>query len=128
MAQVSQSPVSKNIKIVIQENFRRLISSLKKSSEVDLFLQDFLTKTEKIMLAKRLAVAFMLEKNYSYNEIEYILKVSPSTIAKIQQILESGKGYQVGVKKLMGQEELDMFWKEVRKMVHMIGKGKRVFG
>ena len=80
------------------------------------------------MLAKRLAVAFMLEKNYSYNEIEQILKVSPSTIAKIQQILESGKGYQVGVKKLMGQEELDMFWKEVRKMVHMIGKGKRVFG
>lgn len=43
-----------------------------------------LTPTERIMLAKRLAIITMLERNHSYYEIAKTLNVSISTIHRLQ--------------------------------------------
>lgn len=55
------------------------------------FLSEFLTPTEQMMLAKRLAVIFLLAQGFSIYRIQQILKVSPSTVARIKLQLERGK-------------------------------------
>jgi uncharacterized protein YerC len=54
-------------------------ASLNPSSFIDLFL----TPTEKIMLAKRVAIAILIKRGYSYDLIKSCLKVSQSTISGI---------------------------------------------
>lgn len=128
MVQLSRRPLSKFIYNSILESLDWLLRHLSKKEEVDTFLHDFLSKTERLMLAKRLAISLMLQKGYSYTEIRATLKVSPSTIYKIQQNLENGKGYSVAIKAFAKREELERFWNGVRDVLHTIAKGKKVFG
>ena len=58
----------------------------------DLLLKELLTETEKIMLAKRLAVLCMLDKGLSAYYISQILQVSTSTVDRIELKYEIG-GY-----------------------------------
>ena len=127
MVQLSRKPLSKYVSDSILESFRWLIGSLSQRDEVHTFLQDFLTRTERMMLAKRLAVALLIERGFGYREIGEVLKVSPSTVGKIQQLLDNGRGYRVAIKKLAKREELEQFWKDVRALVRFIGKGRRVW-
>ena len=57
----------------------------------NLLLKEFLTETEKIMLAKRLAVVFMLYEGVSRYYISEILLLSPSTVDRISLSYEVGK-------------------------------------
>jgi uncharacterized protein YerC len=49
-----------------------------------------LTKTEKVMLAKRLAIIVMLDRGDSYYKIESSLNVSGSTVKRLHRLQESG--------------------------------------
>ncbi|MBU1070895.1 hypothetical protein KKG65_00610 [Patescibacteria group bacterium] len=69
------------------------------------FLNDFLTSTEKIVLGKRLALALMLLKNSSIEDIIDALKVSKSTIYKTKEWLEiAGDGYRNALQKIIDQD------------------------
>lgn len=80
------------------------------------------------MLAKRLAIAAMLTKGYSYKDIGDVLKVSPTTVLNIKNWLErGGEGYKMAIKKLAEREVMDNFWKEVGEILKwMAGPGKLV--
>lgn len=128
MPQLSKFPVSNKIKEEIMSSFCWLIANFNSEKEVYKFLDDFLSKTEKLMLAKRLAIAMMIEKGYSYFEIRDTLKVSTSTILRISHWLDkSGEGYRLGIAKLMKKEKLHNFWEEIEDLIEIVGKGKRVF-
>lgn len=49
----------------------------------------FFTRTEKIVIAKRIAIGFMLVKGYKYDQIVSKIKVSHGTIAKIADSLKN---------------------------------------
>lgn len=66
MTQVSKYPVHRDVEKRMFEIFKTTISNLKHSEEIEDFLEDFLSPVEKIMLAKRLAIAVLLAKNYTY--------------------------------------------------------------
>ena len=57
----------------------------------DILFREFLTDTEKIMLAKRLAVLCLIDDSVSEHYISYILSVSPSTVSRISLSYEQGK-------------------------------------
>ena len=80
MPRASRRPIDKNLDHELRENFASLISSLQNSYEIEGFLNDFLTKEEKIMLGKRLMLHLMLENNYPTSNIETSLKVSRETV------------------------------------------------
>jgi|SRR3990172_2445063 len=66
--------------------FSLFISSiiLSNSKEKALSLvEDLLTPTEKIMLAKRFSIAYMLIQGYQYSTITQTLKVSKSTVGQM---------------------------------------------
>ena len=54
-----------------------------------LFTQQFLSTTEQTMLAKRVGVALLLKRGYTYSAIMNYLKVSKGTIAKIAEIIHA---------------------------------------
>lgn len=128
MPQISRFPLKKKVREEIIRSFWWLIACFQRESEVERFFNEFLTETEKLMFAKRLAIALMLEKGYSFYDIRNTLKVSTSTIFRISNWLEkSGGGYRVAIKKFTRKEKLDEFWKEIGSFVEVIGRGKRVF-
>lgn len=125
MTQISRYPVSSTVNKQILQLFRNAISSLKDSEEIDEFLEDFLSPVEKIMLAKRLAIAVMLAKGYDYQSIKAILRVTPSTIAAVSIRLKySGRGYKKTVEKILREEKINDFWQRVDLVISSIPQSK----
>lgn len=86
----------------IFEIFIETIVSLKNKEEVENFIADILSSSEKTMLIKRLAIAIMLGKGYTYDAIDNTLKISRPTIMNVSYWLKNGKsGYQRAVKKII---------------------------
>ena len=52
---------------------------------------ELLTKTERIMLAKRLEMMLLISKGVSTHTISRVLCVSPSTVARFELAVSSGK-------------------------------------
>jgi TrpR-related protein YerC/YecD len=72
------------------------IAATRNSREAADLLTDILGKQELEMVAKRLRVAELLLDNYKYDDIIEELKVSPTTIARVQVWLQdSGDGYRM---------------------------------
>ena len=111
MSQISKYPVSKQISDRIFEIFLNTLVNIKNEDDADQFISDLLTPTEKIMLAKRLAIAFLLEKDYDYRTIQKIIRVSTGTIAIVNLSLHHGsKGYKKLISKIVQQEKLTGFF------------------
>lgn len=107
MAQVSVFPLSKKVYERIFEILFKSIAGIKKKKEVEDFFNDFLSPTERIVLAKRLAIAVMLAKGHDYSTIRKTLKVSPPTIAAVNGCLRyAGEGYQKVIDRLMKEEAI----------------------
>src|SRR3989344_5978957 len=80
--------------VLLEKLFNKLISIFMKAQEkksLSLLIDEILTTTEKIMLAKRLAVILMLSGNTPQHKIADALKVSPTTVVKISLGIEIGK-------------------------------------
>ena len=74
--------------------FGKLVSVLGKAQDkqyLNNVMNELFTSTEKIMLAKRLAIVLMLVNNIPQHRIVDILKVSPTTVAKASLRIEIGK-------------------------------------
>jgi TrpR-related protein YerC/YecD len=107
MAQVSRAPLSKEVYERVFEIFFKTIVKITSKKEAESFFRDFLTPTEKIVLAKRLSIAILLTKNYDYETIRQVLHVSPPTIATVNRPLKyGGEGYKMIIGKLLREEEV----------------------
>lgn len=114
MTQVSKYPISKIVADRIFEIFLKTLVEIKNKEEADQFISDLLSPIEKIMLAKRLTIAFLLEKGYDYRAIRKVLRVSSPTIANVNLARQYGsKGYKQLVLKIIREEELKNFIENV---------------
>ncbi|MBI4067124.1 hypothetical protein HY407_01975 [Candidatus Gottesmanbacteria bacterium] len=123
MSQVSRRIIKKNI---AQKIDKLLLDSLNISSHGKMsseFLDDLLTPTEKIMLTKRLAIAYLLLKGYPYQVINQTLKVSNPTIRTIALILQyKGRGLRYTIDKLLKVEKWRNFFEELGDLaVELVG-------
>ena len=103
--QVSKKNVNKQVEKRIFKALYQVLADLRKPEGVKKFLDDVLSKTERTVLAKRLGIAWYLNKNRSYDVIRQDLKVSSATIATVQQGLEkSGEGIKLALKTIEADE------------------------
>jgi uncharacterized protein YerC len=102
MPRVSPRPLKKEIEKEITANLDWTLSQLKSEPVAKDFLEDFLTDEERLMLAKRLAVVYLLKEGFSYGKISEALKVTPVTIGKIRLILRLVKPRTLDVLNRMG--------------------------
>lgn len=89
MSQVSKHQLSSKIYTKIFSLFPQFLSRMTSRGKLDLFVNEFFAPTEKIVIAKRVAIAFMLTKGYTYEIICNKLKVSHGTVAKVATFLKS---------------------------------------
>lgn len=100
--------------------FEKAFLNLKSVEDARIFLNDLLTRTEKTMIAKRLAIAVLLTKGYDYRSISSTLKVSATTInAILKQQTIDGRGYKNIVGKILRDEDLESFY---LKLTRHLGK------
>jgi len=83
MSQVSKRKLKPKAEVNIQKTFIKILSSFKTEQELGIFLESFLSKTERIMLAKRFLVLYLLEKENKIQEIADTLNITPATIVKL---------------------------------------------
>lgn len=113
MTQVSRYPISTKVADRIFEVFLKTLVEIKSDKEADQFISDLLTPTEKIMLAKRLAIALLLEKGYDYRTIQKTIRVSAPTITSVNTALKYGsEGYKRLVVKIIREEKLINFFED----------------
>ena len=119
--QVSKKNVNKQIEKRIFKSLYQVLADLKKPEEVKKFLDDVLSKTEKTVLAKRLGIAWYLNKKKSYDVIRQDLKVSSATIATVQSWLEKGgEGLMSAIKTIEADEWAGEMAEKVKKSVKKI--------
>ena len=128
MAQVSKYLLSDKIKSEINSLFLETFPLLYRQEDILNFIEDFLSPTERIVLSKRLTIALMLKRGYSYEAIKKLIKVSQATIADVNLKLKySGKGYHKILDKILIEKKIVGIFDAIEKFaleVLTIGKGK----
>lgn len=126
MPHLSRHPLKQAVYQEITQELGWLLTSIGSEGEMIQFLGDLLTKTEKTMLAKRLTIARLLLRGWSWNQICDFLKVSRSTVNRLQNWLEGGgKGFRLAVKKLDRKEEIEKFWSKIDEAVKALNRVSR---
>lgn len=112
MPQVSRNKLSKKTEDELIRNLNLVFSKIQSASEMQIFQQALFTDTEKLMLAKRLAMIVLIEDKQSDSEISHILHLTRITVAKMRYFYEArGDGFKIALKKLEEQKQLDSFKK-----------------
>lgn len=110
MPQVSRWKLTKEDEQNLLDALQLVFIKLTKNEDMNAFLKSLLTDTEKLMLAKRLAIVVLLNENLPEGQIAEALHVTRMTVAKMRYYLDShGEGYQLALQKLKEQQLMDDF-------------------
>lgn len=126
MGRVSKRRIDPEIEERIFEIFWDYIASLHNPRDVQEFLISLLSYTEQVMLAKRLSIAILLSRNYTYENVDETLKVSPSTVGMVhKQILIGATGYLKAIKHIQNQENQEIFLNKLEEILLKLSLPKR---
>lgn len=89
MSQVSRRFIKPETEAKINDLFEDCLTFCSTKESTKTFINDLLSPTEKTMLSKRLAIAYLLLKKYPYETIKSLLKVSQTTIGSVSLMLKS---------------------------------------
>lgn len=82
MPHVSRWRLNKKVWQSVFDLFLEALARAKNKAEAEVFVTGFLAPTERIMLAKRFAIFFLLERGVERREIKETLKVSYATVSR----------------------------------------------
>lgn len=91
MTHISSKKLKKETLNKLYDQFGKALEKSSRKSGVSFFLGDLLTRTEKIMLAKRFAVIYLLAQGLPTSYIAESLRMSYTTITKMSIKYETGK-------------------------------------
>lgn len=121
--QLSKLKLNTNIEKQMFETFYQAIADIGNKSETEIFLKDFLSKVERIKLAKRLMVAWSLEKGKSYDFIKENFKVSSATIASVDKMMtKKSAGFSLIFRKIEAEEWASKTAKKITEFFQSIAK------
>ena len=114
MTKVSRLPLRNDVWGRIFKLFIETLAGVKEETKLEMFVRDFFSPTERIMFAKRLAASVLLSKGHSYQNMRQILRISPSTIARINlKVKYEGKGLNVVIADILRKQDARIIWKEI---------------
>ena len=125
MSQVSKRVLTSDIAERLFQNFWEMFANIKQAHQIQIFLEDFLSPTEKIMLAKRMAIAILFSKGYDHRTISSMLKVSTTTVNNIARFLNAKTpGYQLLIKKYSQKQSTKEFIQELERYFYRLQPGQ----
>ena len=125
MTQVSKRILARGLKGKVYQTFWEVVAKLKKSDEAQIFFGELFSKIEKINFTKRLSIVILLHKGYEWRAICDLLKVSPTTVAKMASKMESN-GFELLFEKVESDEGWREFFKELGKLYLTVTHGDKV--
>lgn len=106
MSRVSRRLLDRDVEEKIYRLLVECVAESKDQNAAGNFIDILLTKTEKLMIGKRIAIALMLVKGYSPIEIDEKLKVSQATVYTVRSWLdEKGAEYYDLLRKIAHRDE-----------------------
>ncbi|MFZ2764041.1 MAG: helix-turn-helix domain-containing protein [Minisyncoccia bacterium] len=131
MAHVSKKKLSENVEKALRTKLVEALRVIGKDKKVSYALKELLTYTESTMLAKRLAIVYLIHKDKSILDICETLNVSSSTVIRMWDKYDRG-GYK-SIEQVFHKLEpsiLDMIEMFLSIMPPIVGKGrlKRIVG
>ncbi|MCL5438703.1 MAG: Trp family transcriptional regulator [Patescibacteria group bacterium] len=118
MGRISRRILNRELAESIFRLFIETVIELKNPTDAQNFIEDLLSPTEKVMLTKRLAIAILLSRNYTYDEIVDKIKVSRPTIMNVSYFLKHGKsGYQKVINKIFVNQKKEEFVDKIEELL-----------
>jgi len=120
----------RNSRFVLAENlleklfdlFFEVVGNKHSKNEFKKIFVDLLTPAERIMLAKRVAIIYLLMKKIEYYNICDRLKVSPTTVAKYALLMEKSEGITSTFIQIVKVDKVKIFLEEVFNIIFAPGK------
>jgi len=110
MPHLSKQKLDSQLHEKLFDELQKLIANTS-ARESTLVVTTLLTETERLMIAKRFASAFMFSKGYSQYQVWKTLKISPSTAQRLFNAYENG-AYSKLVK-IAERNSHEKFWDTV---------------
>lgn len=98
MTRISRARLSDEIWIRIYQLFFEVIAQIKTKKTFNEAMEDIFSPTERIMVAKRIAIIYLLLKNVPQLLIAKTLKVSSATVSRYAVLIENR---QEGLRKII---------------------------
>lgn len=122
MGQISRYPISNKVYERCWDIFNKTLIGIHNKKDAQIIISDLLTPTERIMIVKRMAVAFLLTQGYQYREISKILRVSLPTISTVNLAVKYGKGgYNKAISRILKDEKLASMFNNIAKTLVSAG-------
>ena len=102
--------------------FFEVVGNKSSKDEFKKIFIDLLTPAERIMLAKRVAIIYLLLKKIEYDNICDRLKVSPTTVAKYSLLMEKSEGIVPTFKQIVKVDKINIFLEEIFNSIFAPGK------
>lgn len=113
---VSKDKVNQHLNAELFRSLHQLLADLKDPEEVKEVLSSFLSPSEHTTIAKRVAIAYWLDKGRGYDNIKNNLKVSSATIASVQSTLEK-TGVKAALQRMKAEEWANVWAARIKKLV-----------
>ncbi len=84
MSQISKRKIDKKIETDLLDALPYIFKELKTKAEMDEFLSSILTKTERLMISKRLLTAYLLHNNVEAGQISDVLKLTNASVTRLK--------------------------------------------
>ena len=111
MTHVSKRRLKKIEEKELIQSLDLVMAKISNGLEMESFLSSLLTKTERIMLAKRLAIVILLKEGTPQSNISNTLNVTQATVSRMELFLEAkgDSGYGIALGKLENEKILKEF-------------------
>lgn len=105
MPQVSKRLLDPEVKQNTLDALSYTLKEIRTKKDADLFLSTVMTDTERLMLAKRIAAAFLLGKGIEQDKISRSLKLTSATITRLKMWISlRSEGFDIIFSKLAKKE------------------------
>lgn len=91
MPHVSRKRLKKEIATELADQFLTFLSLAQNKKEARILANELLSQTERVMLAKRLAVVVLLVRGYSFTQIQDALGITRQTVIRVWKDMKTRK-------------------------------------
>ena len=91
MTHISRKKIKKEIADELSDQFLTFLSLTRTKQDARILARELLSQTERVMLAKRLAVVILLLRGYTFEQIEESLGVTRQTVVRLWRETKNGR-------------------------------------
>lgn len=109
MTHISRKKLDPEVNKYVLESLTFILKETNTKEEVEKFLSSAISETERLMIAKRVAAAFLLRHNIESEKISETLKLTPATVARLKLWVQTHQeGFDLVFNKLEKQRRKQM--------------------